>query len=66
MDISGNLLDRHIFCPMNNDVRTEKTPFGGLSPLDFWLVWDGFSFAERGIAFLFFFYQNNFEVVRLQ
>ena len=33
---------------------------------DFWLVWDGFSFGERGIAFLFFFYQNNFEVVRLQ
>jgi len=25
-----------------------------------------FSFAERDIAFLFFFYQNNFEVVRLQ
>jgi len=34
--------------------------------LGFWVAaWD-FSFAERGIAFLFFFYQNNFEVVRLQ
>ena len=55
-----------VFYPTDNDVRTEKTPFWGLFPLDFWLVWDGFSFGERGIAFLFFFYQNNFEVVRLQ
>ena len=54
------------FCPTDNDVLTEKTPFFWPFYLDFWLGTAGVFLFERGIAFLFFFYQNNFEVVRLQ
>lgn len=51
---------------MDDDISAEKKHcFLAFFPRFF--GWDGLVFRlERGIAFLYFYYQNNFEVVRLQ